>query len=54
MSRSTVRQERLAHPRSHNRDQTLTSQVDWFFTLGLVSFGIASLVITPVLLLSGL
>jgi hypothetical protein len=54
MSRSTVRQERLAHPQSHNRDQTLTSQVDWLFTLGLVSFGIASLVITPVLLLSGL
>jgi hypothetical protein len=54
MSRSAVQQERLAHPQGHLKDQHLTSRLDWLFTLGLVSFGIASLVGTPLLLLSSL
>ncbi|MGA7955237.1 MAG: hypothetical protein WCA07_17125 [Gloeobacterales cyanobacterium] len=54
MSRSAVHQERLAHPQAHSKDRHLTGRIDWLFTLGLVSFGIASLIATPVLLLSGL
>jgi hypothetical protein len=54
MSRSVAQQERLAHPHAHSKDRNLTGKVDWLFTLGLVSFGIASLIATPMLLLSGL
>lgn len=54
MNRSTVQQERLAHPHGHPKDQHLTSRVDWFFTLALMSFGIASLIGTPLLFLSSL
>lgn len=54
MSKSGVQQERFAHPQGHPKDQNLTGKVDWLFTLALMSFGIASLIGTPLLLLSSL